>query len=670
MSAPAALEVDPPRRGARSRPQRPEIVTAAVGIALLLYLAFSAGGFFPDVTAIAALVLLGVLLALVSGTAAIAALGPALAAGATLLGAFAVWQLASASWSDAPGRATLEFDRTLLYLLALLAGGLGARTASRSRALVLAATAGLAVPVLGGLVVRTLNDVVSVAPEVSNERLSWPVTYWNALGVMGAGAIVLCLGLSGSGRERPAVRTTTAAAVPALAAGVLLTFSRGSIAAGLLGVLALVVLAPRRHLLPALLAVAPSSAVAVVVAYQADALARPRVSGPQAAAQGHRVLIVVGACSAAAALLRWLLVVLVDRRLDRRRPLRRRATAGIAAAVVLGAGVAFLAAGGPGYAERQYDRFVQGSSIQIRGDQRTRLTDPGNNGRLDHWRVALAAFDTQPLRGVGAGTYQVWWARLRRSEFDVVNAHSLYLETLGEGGIVGLALLAAALLVLAGGMLRRLGGDERALWGTVGAATLVWLLVAGIDWIWQMPAASVWVFALGGAALSRRSAAVVGERRAGSAVRLVAGLAVLVVAVTPVRVALSQTRLADSVNALRQGDCGRAVSAALSSAEALGARAEPYEILGYCDARLGYGPLSIAMIERAIQRDPGNWEYRYDLALVRGAAGRDPRPAIRRARELNPLSGMLIRAERGFAGDSPAKWRRRALRSRLLLPRP
>ena len=37
-----------------------------------------------------------------------------------------------------------------------------------------------------------------------------------------------------------------------------------------------------------------------------------------------------------------------------------------------------------------------------------------------------------------------------------------------------------------------------------------------------------------------------------------------------------------------------------------------------------------------MRRDPADWEYRYALALVRGAARRDPRPAAADALRLNP----------------------------------
>jgi hypothetical protein len=67
-----------------------------------------------------------------------------------------------------------------------------------------------------------------------------------------------------------------------------------------------------------------------------------------------------------------------------------------------------------------------------------------------------------------------------------------------------------------------------------------------------------------------------------------------------------------------------------------------------------------------VARDPESWEPEYGLALVRGAAGRDPRPAIRRARALNPRSLLLVHAEEVLTGSDPRRWAREA--RRLALP--
>jgi hypothetical protein len=663
--APSAQPLESPR----SEPVLSAAIAAAA-LGLVAYLGFDAGGFFPDTTAAGVVALLLVLVVLAtSAPHPGAAVRARLVVAVVALALFALWELASASWSHAPGRAALAANLTMLYVVALAAGGLVAGRGGRARALVLGLLGAMVVICVAGLLSRTLPHVFPVAADTANDRLGFPLTYWNAMGIVGAVATIMCVGLTSSAEERPAVRVAAAAAVPALTATVLFTFSRGAIAAGTIGLVLAIALAPRRHLLPGLLAVVSPAVIAVVVAYHADALATADPATPAAVHQGHRVILVVAVTTVVAGALRALLIRVLDRRLDSRSPLPARTTAAIGAGVVVVALAAAVALSAPGRIAHAYDRFVHGSAIHSRTDERARLTDPSNNGRLDHWRVALDGFRDQPLHGTGAGTYQNLWNLHRRDEFDVLNAHSLYLETLGETGVVGLVLLAAALLALLAGALARLRGPDRALWATVAAAMVAWLLEAGVDWVWQMPAASLWLFAIGGAALARPARAVPATQRGpGRTARLVAGVAILLAAISPVRVGLSQLHLRDAVADLQRGDCRGAVDAALASAQALGTRSEPYELLGYCDARLGYGPLSIAMVNRAIEHDPGNWEYRYDLALVRAAAGRDPRPAIAAARRRNPLSGLLIRTSGSMATNDPRTWRRRAVAARLLLP--
>ena len=656
----------------------PELSIGLLSAALVSYLAFNAGGFFPGTTALAAIFLVGVLVVFTMTVRRPgAAVSGRLTAGVVLLALFALWQLVSSSWSHAPGRALLAFDLTLLYVLVLATAGLTIDRPQRTRALVYGVLTGLIITSFAGLASRTLPHVFPVAPGPSDdERLNFPLTYWNAMGVVAAAALILCLGLTGSRRERPLVRIVTATAVPGLAATLLFTFSRGSIAVGILGIVLMVVLAPRRELLAGFAAVLPGTAVALVAAYKADSLAHAHPTGPAAVSQGRNVFIAVVVCTIATAIIRALLVRIADARLERATPLSRRTTLAVAGGVVAVALVAFFAFNGPHRVNHAYDRFVHGSSIQTT-DSRDRLTDPGNNGRLKHWRVALDAYHSNEFHGAGAGTYQNWWNRYRPDAFDVVNAHSLYMETLGETGIAGLIVLLVALVAILAGAFARIRGPDRALWAAMAAAMTAWAIEAGVDWIWQMPAASAWVFAFGGAALASPRAAedaLAGadepapERgRLGPSARLVAGVAILVVAITPVRVALSQRNLNDAVSALRNGDCRATVDGALASARMVGARSEPYELLAYCDARLGLGPLALDMVHRAIARDPGNWEYRYDEALVLGTQGKDPRPSLTEALRLNPLNGEVFRLRKAV-GTTPQTWKRRALNARLLLP--
>ena len=68
---------------------------------------------------------------------------------------------------------------------------------------------------------------------------------------------------------------------------------------------------------------------------------------------------------------------------------------------------------------------------------------------------------------------------------------------------------------------------------------------------------------------------------------------------------------------------------------------------------------------KAVRLDPDNWEYRYGLALVRAAAGMDPRPAARQAQRLNPKEELTGEGVERFEAAPPREWRRLALEAPL-----
>ncbi|MBM3666208.1 MAG: O-antigen ligase family protein [Actinobacteria bacterium] len=103
---------------------------------------------------------------------------------------------------------------------------------------------------------------------------------------------------------------------------------------------------------------------------------------------------------------------------------------------------------------------------------RERVRDfEGGTGREDIWRVAWRMVEDQPLQGVGAGNfsdssihYLLVPGTLRRSDFIVdsrKNAHNVYLGTLAELGIVGLALLAALIVAIIACALWAIDGFRR-----------------------------------------------------------------------------------------------------------------------------------------------------------------------------------------------------------------
>ena len=641
------------------------VAPALIPGACVLLLAFQAGGFYPGSWAalgFVAAVVLALRIVLVERPFAGFSAWSGVAAGALAL--FGIWILVSSGWSHAPGRALVEFGRLLTYLLILVVCASLAPRESRLAWALRGVALAIGIICVAALITRLRPDIYA-NPGSGFGRLDYPITYWNGLAMLAGVGAILGLHLSASDREPWPVRVL-AAGLPAIAVvTVYLTLSRGGIFASIFGVALYLVLGFSRATPGALLAIVPTSAYAFVHAYDADLLVdNDKFDSAAALAQGRDVwsalLLSVGAAIAIRAV-----ALLLDRGVAAlpgpgRLPVPARVAA--AAAVVIAVVVVALAAGAPAYADRQLDAFLNTTPEQTgSADERDRLTVITNSGRVEHWNVALDTFRADELKGSGAGTFQNAWNRDRPRYFQVMDAHSLYIETLGEMGIVGIVLLMTALLAIAVGLALRLRGPGRPATAAVLAAFATWALHAGVDWDWELTSVSAWMFGVAGIAL----ASPVSERPRRPmtrVLRLVAALGVLVLAISPAAMWRSQVRLADAGQAFQRGDCTAAVDAALDSLGAVGQRAEPWELIAYCDVRLGQPKLAIGAAEAAVRRDPDNWEYHYALALVRGAAREDPRRAAADALRLNPEQPEAQEAVKAFRTDRPAQWERRARR--------
>jgi hypothetical protein len=110
--------------------------------------------------------------------------------------------------------------------------------------------------------------------------------------------------------------------------------------------------------------------------------------------------------------------------------------------------------------------------------------------RGDYWHVAWHVGLHHPVAGWGAGTFDLAWGAygdLGRWG-AVADAHSLYLETFAELGVIGLVLLAGLVApVVVTASRSTLSAIEVAALG--GAVTF--LVHAGLDFDWEMPAVTV-----------------------------------------------------------------------------------------------------------------------------------------------------------------------------------
>jgi hypothetical protein len=668
--------------------------------ALIVFTAFNAGGYFPATPAIVCVVLTQILLVrILQARRPFEGFAPATLVAVAALGLYTLMTLASALWSHAASRALIEFDRAWMYLLILVLFGSVRASTENLRRLIWGLLAGASIVCLAGLTSRVLPNVWHTAPSVANQRLSYPVTYWNTLGLLAALGIVLSFHITCSLQERRPARVLAAAVTPLLAATLFFTFSRGAIAAGAIGLVVYVLVARPSGLLTGALATLPATAALVLVAYHANLLDTIDPTTPAAVSQGHRVALAAGICGAVCAGLRLLFAITVDPRLRRcagRAWIGRGARATTLCGVSVVAIAAILALNVPHSVAHDWSRFMSGASTHSSsGDLRARLSDPSNDGRTDLWRVALHSFSASPLRGYGAGMYQTLWDRNRSHFAYVINAHSLYLQAMAELGIAGLALLLMLLGAVFVGLARRARGPRRSLYGALLALCAVWALRAGVDWDWEMPVVTLGFFAVAGAALSPGrgearerglagglgEAGEVGESREtgdgarahshphrhvygwvpGAGVRMALGLLCLLALVTPVLIIGSQRRLGEAENALYEANCAKASPAALSSIGWLDVRPEPYEIVGFCDLHRGQPRQAVSAMREAVKHDPGSWETYYALALAQASTGIDPHSAAEEALRMDPDEPLTRQAAKQLRTSSPTAWVSRAI---------
>jgi hypothetical protein len=647
-SATPAEDVSPPR--ARRLPGRAHL--ALPGVLTLLF-AFRAGGFFPLLTGAGALALCLLLVGRVtladrpfSGWSRAAAVAGLAGAG------YASWTLLSATWSHAPERALVEFDRALLYTILMVLMASFPRRPGDLTIVLRWVLLALVAACVAGLASRLAADAFPTSSRYYAERLSFPVTYWNALGLACGIATVLALH-HGSGEEEPRwVRIAATAALPITITTLYFSFSRGGMAVCGLGVVAYLLLGPSRRLLFTLAAGLVPVAVALWAAYRAGTLATAHYFRGDGPAQGHRLALVIAGCVLAAAVLRALAGRLERRMLRRPGPDVSRGTAiGLAVLVLLVGGSAAVVAGVPGFVRKEVRTFTSGQLLGETGDARDRLLSGSSNGRLQLWQTSLDSFSREPLHGTGAGTFRLEWQQHRPYFQKVGDGHSLYIEVMGELGLVGLVLVLVLVVAPVGVALGRLRGPQRQAHAAFAAASLALLVHAGVDWDWEMPVVFAWFFGAAGVVLARPPAADAAVARLGRLTRIVAGLACLVLAITPAIMALSQSRLDRAFAAFRQRDCTTAVDAALAASEAL-PRAQASEIIGYCDLRARQDRLAIRAMQAARARDPENWQYAYGLAIAEAISGQDPRAAANEALRLDPREADAQSLARAMASRS------------------
>jgi hypothetical protein len=642
-------------------------MACAVPAGATLFAAFRSGGY--DVAA-------GARLGALAALAAIVAIairrhlpgrpGRLWAVAVAALALLTVWSLASSAWSGARTAGLPDFTRTLLYTSTVLACGLAIGTANRLRATTgLLSAAWLAVAATA-LATRLAPDVWPTSEALASERLSYPIAYWNGLGLLCGLALLHCIHFASDLRHSRTVRAVAAAGMPIAVLALYFTFSRAAIAATICGALVYLAVARPRGAPASVAALAPTGLL-LFGAYSADRLASLDPTTPAAIAQGHEVAALLAVAVVATFVLRWALAPLDHWcRHANCPPQRRLAAAGLVAAAAL----AIAAAGSAALGSRadELGRRIA-SDTPYYADRRDRLADVGLNGRLDLWRVALRAWSDEPLHGTGAGTFERRWHEQRPTASRAAEAHSLPFDTLGELGLVGAALVAAALGALGIAAVRLARGGERQLGGLVLGAGAAWALAAMFDWQWELPAVTLWLFAVGGAAACIRppDGAIQRLRRPGRfAIPVLVCVALAAGAVTAARFGISEQRLNGAIGALERGDDRKAAADAASARAAATYRPEPFEVLGYAALRRGDTSRAEASMVQAVRLDRGRWSAWYGLAIVRAVRGDGRGAALAVARRLAPREPRVLLLAAALRSTGDARAARRAARAALL----
>jgi O-antigen ligase len=624
-------------------------IGAAVAIGIFA-LSYANGGFNTTTRAyagIAAWWLLGIGAAV--GIGAALTRFDRLALGAVgFLAAFAIWILISVNWAFDSERAFAQFNQVSLYVAVLaialvLARMVPAYVLTWATAVALSAIAGVAL--VSRLFPSTFGVEHSTILTPINSRLSFPLGYWNGLGIEVALAYPLLLAIMTSRRSRVAV-ALAAFVLPLLAAVMYLTSSRGAFVAAAVAVVVYLLLTPNRWgALVATVVAGLAGAVSVAILNPRTALVNG-TDTPLGIHQGHHAALWIGIACVVTGVL-WPLIVEVGRRL----PVPPAAVGWAVAGLIVVVAIVAIVASHPG---RRFDEFKGNVTHTTTGAgqtyTKTHLLSSSGSGRWQMWTAAVSQFKAHPLNGGGAGSWQAYWLQHNTlNGFFSQFAHSLYLEALGELGIVGLLLLAGAVLCAVVGAVRSAISLQSAEIAAAAAVGIAFFAAAAYDWVWQLAGVAVVGVGMLGLALGALPSTRAESWQRFGVFRPVLAI-VAVAAIIPQFVALaSGIHLANSRAAVNAGDGARAKSQALAAKALEPWAATPYVQLARIDQAAGNFDSARAWLSGALTRSPRDWSLWYIAAQIDTQRGNIAlaRREIDRARALNLHSPFLQTKSKG-----------------------
>jgi hypothetical protein len=616
------------------------VIAWLMPVALIVYLGLKNGGFDPIPRGDAGvltwwIVLVGLAVGALPGIRLRSVPGTLI----VLLVAFGAWTALSLTWSQSDERTMTEVARVATYV-GFLVLAVGLQRGGYGRELLLGATAGIAVIVVLAALSRMeppwfpAQETARFITDVEIERrLAYPINYSTGLAAITAMGMPLFLQQMTSGRTLLG-RSFGAVMLPIAALTLWWTGSSLAIPLAAVGLVAYLALTNER--LPALASLAVAAVgglVLILFSHARDAL-ESGTATPDALREGDQMLVIAIVVCVVMVAVRLALGPALGKLREIKVPAQRARQALVAGAVIVV--VAIVAAGASGALSDRWESFKSATGLDPnQGGQGAQLTDVSARGRYQFWAGAVDAWESEPVLGIGPGTYEFWWAQHGDPDaaIFVVNAHSLYLEALAELGPIGFLLICAFVIValVAGARLawRSTLGDRPELAAAVGAC-FVFAAAAAVDWVWQLAVIPVAFLvlaavAVGGVAI-RTDPVSAGARPRASTWRrfapaiLTAGLGLIALLAIAIPLA-SDSAVEQSRQQVADGDLDAALDSAQNAVAIEPFAATPrlqeattLEIMGRTDE-------AVAAAREATTKEPTNWRPWLVLSRLEVKAG-------------------------------------------------
>jgi hypothetical protein len=705
-----ASVADPPRSGVVDAIRRPAPGTADVAAVLiggaLAGIAFgAAGGTELTRTSIVEVLMVLVSTVLVAAAVLWGRRGPLYGATALLMFALlAALTALSVLWSVVPELAYIEAGRTFAYLATFAAAIAAARLAPDAAGVVVKGVLIGALAVVAYALASRIWPGSLAETELSN-RIGQPYQYWNAVGTTAALAIPAALWLGARHTGSVLGRALAFPAIGACALAILLTQSRGALAAALLGAVLWFAIVPLRlRSLPVVVIPALAGGAVGAWALSKDAFSESLqpLEAKEAVAGEFGLLVllmVVGLLFAGLSL---------NVGAPRFRPsLRLRRRLGVVAVVVACAIplVALTSVALSGTIDDRLDELTSETGTAP-GEGAARVTATASS-RGKYWREAGDVYGVRPGVGLGAGNFASTRLRFRNDEAVSRHAHGFVPQTLADLGIVGLlvtlallaAWLAAALRTIGlhprrvpwkraqeGPVARRDWDAERYAVVALGLVAVVFGLQSLIDWTWFVPGPMAMTLvaagfvagrgpvpAVGGPSVTAESLPAAGLLRGRVprpenvplAAALLLGLAGLILAWAIWQPEASDRDTTRALELIDERDYTGAVEATESAEDANPLTPDPLLVRASAQAAAGDEAAALDSLETAVLRFPGDpqtWVALTEFELrtldrpqdaletVRGALFLDPRGKLARGLFLEARSrARLLEARRAAA---------------------